>query len=55
LRPLQLKDWLEYAALVNSTLKRKQIEQCYAKHAANPLKMAEIIDTFVEREAAHAG
>lgn len=46
LQPLQLDHWLEYAALIKSSLTREQIQQCYVKHAANPLKMAEIIDAF---------
>ena len=46
LQPLQLEDWLRYAELVKSSLSYEQIRQCYAKYAARPLKMAEIIDTF---------
>ena len=50
LQPLRLDDWLTYAILVKCSLTRGQIEQCYGKHAMNPLKMAEVIDTFSERQ-----
>lgn len=48
LLPLRLEDWLEYAELVQANLGLEQIERCYARHAHNPLKMAEIIAAFRE-------
>lgn len=47
LRPLQLDDWLEYARLVKSSLTPEMVKQVYVKHAANPLKMAEFINTLI--------
>lgn len=51
LLPLQLTDWLEYARQVKCSLSPEQIQQCYARHGARPLKMAEYIDTFAEWRA----
>jgi hypothetical protein len=47
LQPLQLDNWLEYAALVKSRLTPELIKRCYDKYGAIPAEMAKIINAFI--------
>lgn len=55
LSPLKLSHWLQYAAQVKSTLNAKEIEQCFDKHRAEPLRMAFVIDTFAPGKGRNVG
>jgi hypothetical protein len=46
LQPLRIEDWEEYALRIRSTITPQQISQVFKKHAAIPLKMAEVIDAL---------